>query len=142
MKQLDFLRPLSLLFLRAALGIIFIYHGYPKLAGAGPHMQGFFVQHGLPGMLVYFAGILEAFGGGLLLVGLFTRPAALLLAAEMGVALWKVHLTKGYMAVPEYEFPLALCTACLALATIGAGAISGDHLLFGGASRPARGSKK
>jgi putative oxidoreductase len=130
MKSLNALEPLGLLILRLALGIIFFSHGYPKLAHLGSGgMQGFFVQHGLPGYFVYVAGILETFGGALLVLGLFTRAAALLLAVEMGVAIWKVHSGGGYLAVHDYEFPLALAAACFALATVGAGAISLDHPL-------------
>jgi putative oxidoreductase len=135
-----------LLVLRLALGVIFLTHGYPKLTRSAVAMQGMFVQHGLPAQLVYVAGVLETFGGIVLIVGLFARPAALLLAIEMGVAIVKVHSSHGIMALREYEFPLALGTACLALATVGAGLISADHLLFGegGSSRarPARPSKK
>jgi putative oxidoreductase len=141
-RQLNALQPVALLLLRAALGLIFISHGYPKLAGTGANMQGFFVQHGLPGAFVYISGILEVFGGILLVLGLFTRVAALLLAMEMAVAIWKVHSLKGYLAVHEYEFPLALATACFALATVGAGLLSIDHPLLGGRSRPARDKKK
>ncbi len=130
MKSLNSLQPVALLALRLALGIIFFSHGYPKLAHQGAGMQGFFVQHGLPGNFVYIAGVLEVFGGILLALGLFTRGAALLLAIEMGVAIWKVHSNGGYLAVHEYEFPLTLLTACLALATVGAGMISLDHPLF------------
>ena len=136
MKSLNSLQPLGLLALRLALGIIFFSHGYPKLAHQGAGMQGFFVQHGLPGNFVYIAGVLEVFGGILLILGLFTRGAALLLTMEMGVAIWKVHSNGGYLAVHEYEFPLTLLTACFALATVGAGLISLDHPLFeGGRSR-------
>jgi putative oxidoreductase len=63
---------------------------------------------------------------------------------EMGVAIWKVHSSRGILAVHEYEFPLAMAMACLALATVGAGLISIDHLLFGnggGYSRRPRNSK-
>jgi uncharacterized membrane protein YphA (DoxX/SURF4 family) len=63
-------------------------------------------------------------------MGLFTRPAALLLAIEMCVAIWKVHSLHGYMAVHDYEFPLALAAACFALATLGAGLVSLDHPIF------------
>ena len=99
-------------------------------------MQSFFVEHGLPGYFVYIAGVIETFGGGLLLLGLFTRAAALLLAMEMCVAIWKVHSGHGYLAVHDYEFPLTLATACFALATVGAGMISLDQPLFeGGRSR-------
>ena len=134
MKFLDSLRPVGLLVLRIALGITFLYHGYPKLAHlrGEAQMQGFFVEHGLPGYFVYVAGVIETFGGGLLLLGLFTRGAALLLAIEMSVAIWKVHSLHGYLAVHDYEFPLALATACFALATVGAGTISVDRFLFEG----------
>jgi putative oxidoreductase len=135
MKSLNSLQPLGLLALRVALGLIFFSHGYPKLAHQGAGMQGFFVQHGLPGYFVYIAGVLEVFGGILLVLGLFTRVAALLLAIEMIVAIWKVHSTGGYLAVHEYEFPLALATACFALSTVGAGRLSLDQPLFEGAGR-------
>ncbi len=130
MNFLRSLQPLGLLLLRAALGVIFFSHGYPKLAHWGNGMQGFFIQHGLPGYFVYLSGILEVFGGILLVLGLFTRPAALLLAIEMGIAIWKVHSGGGYLAVHEYEFPLSLATGCLALATVGAGVLSLDYPLY------------
>jgi putative oxidoreductase len=129
MKSLNALQPFGLLALRIALGIIFLTHGYPKLVHGGA-MQGFFEQHGLPGSFVYVSGVLEVFGGVLLVLGLFTRPAALLLAVEMAVAIWKVHSSKGYLAVHEYEFPLTLAVACFALATVGAGKLSVDQPLF------------
>src|SRR5215475_15439789 len=124
-------QPLGLLILRGALAAIFITHGYPKLIRSNVDMQHMFVQHGLPAQFVYVAGVIEAFGGGLLALGLFTRPAALLLAIEMGVAIWKMHSSSGIMAVHLYEFPLALGAASLALATIGAGSISVDEGLLG-----------
>jgi putative oxidoreductase len=130
MKSLNSLQPLGLLALRLALGIIFFFHGYPKLAHQGGGMQGFFVQHGLPGYFVFISGTLEVFGGLLLVLGLFTRGAALLLAVEMAVAIWKVHSGGGYLAVHNYEFPMAVLTACFALATVGAGTISLDYPLF------------
>jgi len=65
--------------------------------------------------------------GGLLLLGLFTRAAAVLLAIEMCVAIWKVHSAHGYLAVSDYQFPLSLAAACFALATVGAGLISVDQ---------------
>ncbi len=135
MKSLNSLQPLGLLALRVALGLIFFSHGYPKLAHQGAGMQGFFAQHGLPGYFVYISGVVEVFGGILLVLGLFTRAAALLLAIEMSVAIWKVHSARGYLAVHEYEFPLALATGCFALATVGAGLLSLDQPLFGGTGR-------
>jgi putative oxidoreductase len=145
-KFLNSLQPAGLLVLRIALGIIFVSHGYPKLAHlrGGAQMQGFFVEHGLPGYFLYIAGVIETFGGGLLLLGLFTRPAALLLAIEMCVAIWKVHSAHGYLAVNDYQFPLALAAGCFALATVGAGMIAVDQFLFegGGRASVARNTKK
>jgi putative oxidoreductase len=143
MKSFNALQPMGLFLFRAALGLIFFSHGYPKLAHAGGGMQSFFIQHGLPGYFVYVSGVLEVFGGVLLVLGLFTRGAALLFAIEMGVAIWKVHSGSGYLAVHNYEFPLALATGCFALATIGAGKLSLDHPLFegGGKSRAPRNLK-
>jgi putative oxidoreductase len=145
MRWLDSLQPLGLVVLRLALGLIFFTHGYPKLTRATAPVEAMFVQHGLPAKLVYVAGVLETFGGILVVIGLFTRPAALLLAIEMAVAIVKVHGAHGILALHEYEFPLALGAAALALATCGAGALSADRLLFeAGATRAraARAAKK
>jgi putative oxidoreductase len=141
MKFLNGVQPLALLVLRVCLGIIFVYHGYPKLVHANAGMGEFFVMHGLPAYLVPVAGILEGFGGVLLVLGLFTRPVALLLAIEMGIAIWKVHSGHGYMAVKDYEFPLVVGAACFALATVGAGVISMDHLIFGDGGKKRRVAK-
>jgi putative oxidoreductase len=132
MRSLEKLKPLAQLLLRCALGIIFISHGYPKLFGQTAHFVQFFSRVGLPSYFVYVAGVLELFGGCLLIAGLFTRAVGLLFAVEMSIAIWKVHLAKGVMAVREYEFPLALAVAAFTLATIGAGVISLDYPLFRG----------
>ena len=141
MKFMNGLQPLGLAVLRIALAIVFVYHGYPKLVHASEGMREFFVQHGFPGYFVGLSGILECLGGGLLVVGLFTRPVALLLSVEMGVAIWKVKALHGFMAVREYEFELALAAACFALATPGAGLMSIDHLLFGEGGKKRRSTK-
>ncbi|HEY1470661.1 MAG TPA: DoxX family protein [Candidatus Acidoferrum sp.] len=131
MKFLDGLQPVGLLVLRLVLALIFVYHGYPKLVHPALEMRGFFVQHGLPEYFVSVAGIVECFGSLLLFLGLFTRPVALLLAIEMSVAIWKVHSAHGALAVRDYEFPLAVAAACFALATVGAGLFSMDHMVWG-----------
>lgn len=141
MKFMKGLEPLALLALRVVLALIFLYHGYPKLVHPTPAMHDFFISHGLPGYFLTVVGVLESFGALLLFVGLFTRPAALLLAIEMAVAIWKVHSTHGIMSVRDYEFPLALAAACFALATIGAGLLSADNLVFGENGRRRRAAK-
>ena len=134
MKFLNTFQPVALVILRVALAIVFLSHGYPKLAHlrGNAQMQSFFVEHGLPAFFLYVAGVLEVFGGALILLGLFTRPAALLLAGEMCVAIVKVHMVHGYLAVHDYEFPMIMAAACLALCTIGPGPLSVDNVAFGG----------
>jgi putative oxidoreductase len=141
MKFLRSFEPLSLLALRWSLALIFVYHGYPKLTHPTDQMREFFASHGFPPHSVALAGIIECFGALLLASGLFTRPAALILVAEMAVAIAKVHSVHGLISVNDYEFPLTVAAGCFVLATIGSGRISADHLLFGEGDkkrRPAR----
>ena len=141
MKFMKGLEPLALLGLRLVLGLIFLVHGYPKLVHPTDGMREFFVSHGLPAYFLGVSGILECFGALLLFVGLFARPAALLLAAEMAVAIWKVHSAQGIMVVKNYEFPLAVAAGCFVLATIGAGLFSLDNVVFGEDGRKRRTAK-
>ncbi|HXT72707.1 MAG TPA: DoxX family protein [Candidatus Angelobacter sp.] len=131
MHHFEKLKPLALLLLRLGLGIIFIYHGFPKLFTHTHQALQEFPHMGFPSYFVYIAGIVEFFGGCLLILGLFTRIAALLIAGEMAIAILKVHLPQGgLMAVGNYQFPLALAVAAFALVAVGAGAISLDRAIF------------
>jgi len=143
MEVLEKLKPLALLLLRAGLGIVFIFHGYPKLFTHTHEIMSAFGKMGFPGFFVYIAGVFEFFGGIVLILGLFTRVAALLLAGEMTVAVLKVHLPQGAITdVKNYEFPMMMAVACFALATIGAGMLSLDHAIYRGGGRPARRGKE
>jgi putative oxidoreductase len=131
MQILDKLKPLALLLLRVAIGIIFVYHGYPKLFGHTRDAMQNFAHMGFPGYFVYIAGVIEFFCGCMLIAGLFTRIAGLLLASEMAVGLWRVHnIISNPMAVHNYELPLMLAVSTFTLATVGAGLISFDQALF------------
>jgi putative oxidoreductase len=142
MQSLEKLKPLALLLLRLALGVIFIYHGYPKLFGHTREAMRGFVQMGFPGYFAYISGLIEFFGGSLLIAGLFTRVAGLLLAAEMAVGIWKVgHLAANPMIVRNYETPLALAASAFVLATIGAGVVSLDQAIFRGGRSSLRKAK-
>lgn len=143
MKSLNALQPLALLALRAVFGILFMAHGYPLLAHRANGTQALFMQHGIPGYFVFVSGVLELFGGGLLLIGLFTRGASLLLALEMVLVIWKVSPPHSYLVVHEYAYPLAVAAGCFVLATTGAGLVSVDYPLFesGKKSRGARNPK-
>jgi putative oxidoreductase len=143
MQALEKLKPLALLFLRLAIGIIFMTHGYPKLFMHTQQAMQFFASKGFPGYFAYVSGVLEFFGGLLLILGLFTRIAGLLIAGEMAVAIVKVHLPMGtILDVKNYEFPLALAAGAFVLATIGAGIISLDHAIFGGGRKFSRRTKE
>jgi putative oxidoreductase len=132
MQSLEKLKPLALLLLRVGLGIILVFHGYPKLfTHTHEAMQGF--EHmGFPTYFVYIAGVVEFFGGCLLILGLFTRIAGLLVAGEMAVALVKVHgLFSNPAKVDNYQFPLAVAVGAFTLAALGAGLVSIDQAIYG-----------
>lgn len=90
----------GLLLIRLGLGVMFIMHGYPKIAG-GPEMwKGVGGAMGavgitfLPVVWGFLAAIAEAVGGLFFLLGLFFRPTALVLAFTMLIAAL-FHLGKG-----------------------------------------------
>ena len=70
---------------------------------------------------------LETFGGGLLLLGLFTRPVAFLLSGEMAVAYFQFHFPKSFWPVVSGGVPAALyCFIWLYLSAAGGGPWSLD----------------
>ena len=132
MRFLDRLQPLGLLALRIVLGIIMIAHGYPKVFGGLSEHVHHVSNLGLPGWLAYCSAAAEFFGGILLLVGLFTRIAALAIFINMSVAIWKVHWKNGLLGNGGYQFPLALATIAFALIFLGSGPIGLDGIRRGG----------
>jgi putative oxidoreductase len=76
---------------------------------------------------VGLAGILETFGGALLLVGLFTRPVAFVLSGEMAVAYFQGHFPQGFWTVVNMGTPAVLyCFVWLYFSAAGAGPWSLD----------------
>jgi putative oxidoreductase len=122
---------------RIATGITFAAHGAQKLFGwfGGYGLEGtagWMESIGLaPGVLLAtLAGSAEFFGGLLLIVGLLIRPAALVLAVTMVVAIMTVHIENGlFMSNNGYEFGLALMVISIGLVFRGAGSFSLDRLL-------------
>ena len=92
---------------------------------AFPHIAAF--DNLQPFSLIWFAGVIELVGGLLLLIGLFTRPAALILSGEMAVAYFMVHAPRGFFPlVTGGEAEVFYCFAFLLLAFAGAGSWSID----------------
>ncbi len=128
---------LGSLALRIPVGIILAAHGAQKLFGwfGGYGLEGtrqWMESIGLaPGFLMaLLAGSAEFFGGLFLIIGLLTRPAALVSAFTMVIAIFSVHIDNGlFMSNNGYEFALALFAATLALTFQGAGSISVDNVI-------------
>lgn len=125
----------ALLVLRVALGAIFLAHGWQKFfAFTIPGTQGAFAEMGVPAaeLIAPAVAALELAGGAALILGLATRPVALLLALDMAGALLLVHLSAGiFVDAGGYELVLALGAGALALAIAGPGSVSADRALFG-----------
>lgn len=78
--------------------------------------------------LLWFAGVLECFGGMLIILGLFTRPVAFLLCGEMAVAYFKQHAVRGFWPILNNgELAVVYCFVFLYLVYAGAGPLSLDR---------------
>lgn len=111
--------------LRAVAGLMFWQHGAQKLFGwlGGQQVPEIASMMGV-------AGILEFFGGLLIIVGLFTRPVAFILSGEMAVAYFMAHQPRAlWPAENGGENAVLFCFVFLFFAAHGAGRYSLDALL-------------
>ena len=129
--------PRLLSILRIVTALLFMEHGGQKLFGwfggyGLPATAGFFEQNlGMaPGIFwATLAGVLELFGGLVILLGLFTRPVAFILAGEMAVAYFIAHAPQGFWPVLNMgELAVLYCFVFLYLSVAGGGSWSVDHL--------------
>jgi putative oxidoreductase len=108
--------------LRIVAGLLFLAHGVVKLFGFPPGAQ--------PGQqellsLMGIGGIIELVAGTLIMLGLFTRPAAFVAAGEMAVAYWMFHAPRGFYPVAnEGDAAILYCFFFLYLVARGPGAWS------------------
>ncbi len=114
--------------LRIIVAFLYMQHGMMKLfafpAGMGPNNSTvqLFSQFGL-------AGILETFGGLLMLVGLCSRPIAFILSGEMAVAYFQFHAPGGFWPILNHGEPVVFfCFAWLFFSAAGPGPWSLDAL--------------
>lgn len=119
--------PMLLSLLRLIAGFLFMQHGMQKLFGfpgaAGQTVQLF--------SLMGLAGVLECFGGFLVLIGLLTRPVAFILSGEMAFAYFMAHFPANhYWPILNHGNEAVLfCFVFLYLSAAGAGPLSVDRLL-------------
>jgi putative oxidoreductase len=133
-STLDSWRPRALAVLRIVTGYLLIPHGTAKLFGA-PHQAMF---DGLQLFsLMGLAGVLEVFGGVLIVIGLFTRPVAFVLCGFMAVAYFMAHASQGNVLLPmlnQGELAVLWCFVFLYFVFAGAGAWSVDAMRRGTAA--------
>jgi putative oxidoreductase len=117
-------RPYVLSVLRIVSALIFMLHGTQKLfafpAGRSPGTVDLFSMMGV-------AGVLEVFGGALLLIGLFTRPVAFVLSGLMACAYWMAHAPASLYPVNNGgDAAILYCFVFLYFVFSGPGPISVD----------------
>ena len=107
----------ALVFMLAGTTILFAFPvGMPPDGGTAPFLSQ-----------IWIGGALEAFGGALLLVGLFTRPVAFLLSGEMAVAYFQFHFPQSFWPTVNNGVPAVLyCFVWLYFSAAGAGPWSLD----------------
>jgi len=117
--------PRVLSILRIVAALIFLLHGTQKLLGFPPHPNPASIT-----TMSWIAGLLELVGGPLLLLGLFTRPVAFLLAGEMAVAYWMAHAPRNLFPVLNGgDAAILYCFVFLYLVFAGPGPWSLDALM-------------
>ena len=116
--------------LRLILGVVYIMHAYLAVVVFGPAgMIAYQAKNGVPFAEVgtWYLILAQGLGGICLVLGLFTRWAALANVPVMLGALLFVHLKNGFWAHTDpsgYEYVLVLLVVSLAVAMIGGGALA------------------
>ena len=116
------------LILRVVLGVLILLHGIAKLSGPPDMIAGMLAKVGLPGVLAYGVYVGEVLAPVLLILGLWTRAAALVIALNMIAAVGLAHMGQLFSLGPQGGYALELQAmflfAAVALAFLGAGRYS------------------
>ncbi len=132
--------PRALAALRIVTAFLFLQHGTAKVLHV-PHVAMF---DNLQVMSFFgLVGVLEVVGGLLVLIGLFTRPAAFILSGQMAFAYFIGHASKGNPLSPmlnQGESAVLFCVIFLLFTVTGPGAWSLDRNVS--AVRRARGNRR
>ncbi|HET7795323.1 MAG TPA: DoxX family protein [Rhizobacter sp.] len=117
------------LVLRLMIGVLILFHGVAKLSGGVGPIAGMLSSHGLPAVFAYGAYVGEVVAPVLLVIGLWTRAAALLVVANMLVALALVHMGELVQINPKtgglaVELQMMYLWGAVAIALLGAGRFS------------------
>lgn len=127
MKSWISLEPYLRSLFRIVAAFTFSLHGWQKFFGLFGGVGG--VRPPLTSMLGV-AGVLETFGGALLLVGFLTRPIAFLLSGEMAIGYFHTHLPRSFWPLLNFgEITVLYCFMFLWLSAAGPGPWSVDKLL-------------
>jgi len=128
---MGFLSPWSsklLSVLRVVSALLFMEHGLQKVFNFPPAAMP--KPYDLMTLSPGFAGLLEVVGGGLLVLGLFSRPVAFILSGEMALAYWMVHAKKSvYPLLNGGDGAILFCFVFLYIAATGPGPWSLDAIL-------------
>ena len=119
---------LGKLVLRVVLGVLILLHGISKITGGAAGIVGMVEKIGLPGAFGYLVYVGEVLAPLLLIVGLWTRPAALIVVVNMLFAIGLVHsgelFTLGKQGGWALELQGMFLFAAVAVALLGAGRFS------------------
>jgi putative oxidoreductase len=119
---------LGKLLLRALMAILLLFHGISKLHSGIGFITGMLDKAGLPQAFGYLVYVAEVIAPLLILIGLFTRAAALVVVINMIVALLLVHTSQFFTLNETGGWALELqgmyLGAALAVALLGAGRYS------------------
>jgi len=114
--------------LRLTIGLLVLLHGIAKIVHGPDPIVGMLTAQGLPGQLAYLAYVGEVLAPILVIVGLWTRPAALVMAVNMVVAIQLAHRDDVFRLEKTGGWAIELQAAYLfgavAIALLGAGALS------------------